>query len=94
MTDRELKYELSEGVLTISIGVDLLVHAVTHQDFWPEEITITNKEKFVEAIMLALQEEEEDGSHPIHHLFDEAAEKAIEYSTPIDPNDFMAEKPK
>lgn len=83
-----LKYEIKEGVVNISIGADLLVHAVTHGWRWSEDWTVTDKDLFVKAIVEAMQNEQEDGSHPIHSVFDTAAETAMEYGTSIDPETF------
>ncbi len=84
MTDRnqQLKVEIIEGVLKISIGVDLLVHAVTHgADFWPEnELVVSDNDEFAAAIAQELENDcfQEDGTTVLHVAFDKAAELAVE----------------
>jgi len=76
--DQQLEVGVVDGRLVISIGVDLLVHAVTHSDDWPEDGQVVDPDKFAAAIARQLEDEQEDGTTPLHLAFDAAAVKAIE----------------
>lgn len=83
MTDRnqQLKVEIVDGVLNISIGVDLLIYAITHgSDFWPDddELVVTDPDVFAAEIARELENEEEDGTTLVHRMFDKAAETAVD----------------
>lgn len=89
-TENQKEQQLAVAVegdrMMISIGVDLLVHAVTHgpyfQGFDDEECVVTDKKVFVQSIAKALLFEEEDGTTPLHRAFDEAAESVCENGEP------------
>lgn len=81
--DQGLVVEIVNGVLSITIGVDTLCHAVKmgmeSQFYGGEgEITFTNPDVFAQAVMNALTYEEEDGATPLHAVFDAAAIEACE----------------
>lgn len=82
MSDRNQQIEIiiTDGILNISIGVDLLVHAVTNgSDFWDEvSLKVTDNDLFVAAIAHELELEQEDGTTLVHLMFDKAAENAAE----------------
>ena len=82
MSDRNQQIEIiiTDGILNISIGVDLLVHAVTNgSDFWDEvSLKVTDNDLFVAAIAHELELEQEDGTTLVHLMFDKAAENAVE----------------
>lgn len=73
--------------LVIRIGTDALLHAVTMSDHWPVDYkgeslaTITDRALFVQEIADELQRGNEQGATPVHLLFDEAAEAAMEAGT-------------
>lgn len=92
--NKQLSYVIKDGVVNISVGIDLLVFAVTKQDSWLDSLEITDNDKFAEAIIIAMQDETEDGTQVIHRAFDAAAEVALEYGTNIDPNSFCEERTK
>lgn len=78
--DQQLKVELTGGLLTISIGVSLLVHAVTHGPGLEQygASTVTDEDGFAREIVEAMQREEEDGTNAVHRMLDAAAIEAIE----------------
>lgn len=77
---------IKHGVLTIRIGVGTLAHAAAHHpEFWDGEsgldkpnIPVTDKLIFARAVLMELQDEEEDGTTMLHRLFDEAMKRAVE----------------
>jgi hypothetical protein len=76
---QQLQVEIDDGVLRISIGVDLLCHAV--QVPWKESgfnYRVIDKDAFAKAIANELEREDEEGSTPLHFVFDKAADEAIE----------------
>lgn len=76
--DQQLKVEVEADLLKISIGVDLLCHAVTHGPGMMSEAEVTDRDAFVRAIVDELLRDEEDGTTPVHRMFDAAAEEAVE----------------
>lgn len=77
--NQQLEVKNEDGVLNISIGVDLLVHAITQgSDFWPEdELTVTDADVFASEIARELESEQEDGTTIVHLMLDKAAENAL-----------------
>ena len=77
MRNKQLNVEVIDGVLKISIGVDLLCFAIEHG---PEgvDLKITDNDVFVAEIVNELLTEEEDGSTPVHRMFDRAASEAVD----------------
>ena len=82
--DSPLAIVIGGGKLVISIGVNTLASAAERcERFYDGEkdrytLKVTNKAKFAREIARALQAEEEDGTTPLHVLFDDAAEAAVE----------------
>jgi len=80
--DQPLKVELVGGLLTVSIGVSALCTAVKAAPCFETDLEgepeITDEDIFVRAIVAELEREEEDGTTPLHQIFDHAAGKAIE----------------
>lgn len=76
----QLKVERTGDMVNISIGTELLVHAVLHGPAMLDDpdLTITDKTKFADEIVNYLKCEEEDGSTPLHRAFDQAALSAVE----------------
>jgi len=73
----ELRLSVQNGELTIKISLELLAFAVTHAPQWPEKYFVDDLEKFGESMIIALGQEEEDGTNAIHRMFDEAADYAL-----------------
>ncbi|MGE1083085.1 hypothetical protein ACQJ0O_12735 [Pseudomonas shirazensis] len=69
--------------LVIRITTESLMHAVTCNSQWPvdatgEPIRIENGALMVQEIIHELQREDEQGTNQMHHLFDNAALRALE----------------
>lgn len=81
MDNKELIVQLVGGYLMISIGIETLAHAIKMSPELEEYgvITITNTKLFAEKMVKAIEREDENGTTPIHTLFDEAARYLIEY---------------
>lgn len=78
--DQQIEIEIVDGLLQISVGVDLLVHAVVHGsgEFEDDYPRVTSNDLFVQAIAEQLEVEEEDGTTLLHRAFDRAAVNAME----------------
>jgi hypothetical protein len=76
MSEQQLKVEIKEDLLTISIGTDLLIYALSNAPCCP--FKITNKRKFLKMFRNYLLSEQEDGGTPIHIAFDQAANDMFE----------------
>lgn len=75
----QVTIEVKDGFLTIRVGVNLLCHAVQYAEYgWDDEYKIEDKEVFAKDMAVALLSEEEDGTTPVHRIFDAAAADAIE----------------
>ncbi|WP_052143353.1 hypothetical protein [Aeromonas hydrophila] len=66
------------GCLHISIGVDLIAHAVSMGPAGMGCVTVTNADTFAQSLAAGLLREEEDGSTPVHRMFDDVAEQLAE----------------
>ena len=66
----QLKAEVIDGEMVITIGVDILSFAMQSQNYWPEGAEIKSNELFAEDICKHILMEEEDGSTPIHRMLD------------------------
>lgn len=69
------------STIKIEIGVKTLLHALMAAPEWPMEFVITKKDEaeFVENfIRYGLEGEEEDGTTPIHRMFDQTAQDWLE----------------
>jgi hypothetical protein len=75
-TKRELKVEIKDGVLEISIGVETLAFAIQNSPTWRGG-KITDDKKFAEDVLIELLDEDEEGTTAVHKLFDDMAENAI-----------------
>lgn len=75
MKNQQIKITVKNGVLNISVGVDLLIFAIQGRI---EDFKITNKEGFIKELIEELQSEEEDGTTLLHRAFDKAADNVIE----------------
>jgi len=74
----QIAITIKDGKLIISIGVALLAHAVQNAPDWPMDMYISDIRAFAKTIAHALEQEEEDGTTPVHRMLDGAAEWAIE----------------
>ena len=87
MSKREqpLKIEIVDGVVSISIGIDTLAHAIE----WCPSIcrwqngeyikpTISDSDAFAASVVYCLHDEEEDGTTPVTDLLDDAAQRCLE----------------
>jgi len=83
----ELKVEVIDNVLTISIGMDALACAFEHSEYNWDSLKeaprnqITHHEKFIEDVKYELLEEDHDGTTLVHLMFDKAMENAVEQGT-------------
>ena len=73
---------IKDGKITISLDVDILDSAIEQlwscgRYNWPR-YKVTDKAAFANEFVAELNREQEDGTTPIHLLFDNAAMKAIE----------------
>lgn len=84
----ELSVKIEDEELVIRVGISILCkavrqcqvidYAVMEADGDESVVEITDEAVFANAILDALNEEEEDGSTPVHRMFDAAANEAIE----------------
>jgi hypothetical protein len=87
-----LKVDVSPTTVSITIGIDALLFAVTAEledraYLGDDGYRIVDKELFVRDIAAALTREEENGSTAVHRLFDQAAIDACENGTEAVSND-------
>lgn len=88
-----LKTEVKDGRLVISVGVDVLAFAA--QQFYDEEafhasegqedesdFRIVAPADFAKSVVRALDREAEDGTTPVHLMFDEAFKWLTDFSAP------------
>jgi hypothetical protein len=77
--------------LVIRIGIPLLAHALQGAPNWDQSFLITDWESFTKDMIRELEDEEEDGTTPVHRMLDAAALGAIEggseHVEEIDPSD-------
>ena len=78
MSDKQLEIKVEDGVLNISIGVDILAFAILHGDTEFGSAIITDNNGFAKEIVRELLLEEADGGTPVHRMFDKAALNAAE----------------
>lgn len=86
--DTELSVKIENEELVIRVGISTLCtavrqcqaidYAVMEADGDESAVEITDEAVFAQAILDALNDEEEDGSTPVHRLLDAAANEAIE----------------
>lgn len=81
MTGRQqpLTVEVEDDRLVISIGIDALATAVTGADFWDEDtMRIRDRDELARDIVRELEDEQDDGTTPVHLMIDAAAEAAVD----------------
>ena len=82
--EQPMEVKVVGGMLVISIGINCLARALEasprfyNGESGEQDLKVTDPEVFAREVARALQREEEDGSTPLHVLFDNAAESAIE----------------
>lgn len=70
----QLDTKVENGRLVISIGVNLLAWAIQlNEQEWPEDLHISNPDKFARRMAQYLLFDEEDGSTELHRCFDKTA---------------------
>lgn len=72
-----LSVKIVDGRLEITLGIDILKHAVTIGVPLDED-AVTDIDLFADAIMLELRREDEDGTTLVHRMLDKAATNAVE----------------
>lgn len=79
MRNQQLEVKIKDGRLEVSIGVDLLCHAVSHGELGElPGFKITDNDSFAGEIARELQYEKENGETFLHQVFDAAATEAVE----------------
>lgn len=78
--DHGLTAEIIDGKVIISIGINVLAHACEfgHPDNQADEFKIVDNDEFAKDILNEITREEEDGTTPLHRLFDQATSAAID----------------
>lgn len=76
----QLKITRNNDMVNITIGVELLTHAVLHGPVLGDNpnLNVTDKVKFVDNIINWLKYEDENGTTLIHQAFDQAALGVVE----------------
>jgi hypothetical protein len=79
MKNKQMKIKIENDELVISIGVDIIKHAVTvGRSYGLCDVKITDENKFLNALCTELKVEEEDGTNRIHRVFDDAVSSLLE----------------
>ena len=74
-----LKVCYEGGKIKIEIGVGILAWALQcNEHTWPEGFYIPDLDEYAKDFLIRLEDEEEDGSTPIHHMFDKVAQTIFE----------------
>jgi len=82
--DKPLSVEVADDMLVISIGVKALAFAVMNGDVWASmvdaegPISIVDEAEFARDVMHELEADDDEGTTPVHALFDKAAIAAAE----------------
>lgn len=79
MKNLPLETRIENEMLSITIGTDMLCHAVEiGRACGLGGIKITDRAVFTQEILNELDRESEDGSTPVHRMLDKAVSRAIE----------------
>lgn len=85
MKDQKLTVGIEGDEVVIRIGIDTLKYATENGsgcDFETEDgenrYVVTNSEEWARSVVLALEQEEEDGTTPVHAMFEAAFVEALE----------------
>ena len=74
-----LEVGVEKNVLSIKIGIETLCHAVSvGRPYGQGDINIVDQEAFIKGLLLELQRESEDGTTPVHSMFDTAVNEMLE----------------
>lgn len=76
--EQPLSVSVNDGCLNISIGVELLAHAITMGPGGMGRVTVTDADVFAQSLVGGLLCEEEDGTTPVHRMLDKVAEQLAE----------------
>lgn len=78
--DKPLIVEFDGDCLNISVGKNILIHALKYglESYLMGDVEVTDIDGFVKDIVRELEDEEEDGSTPVHRMLDKAGYSAIE----------------
>ncbi len=78
--NKVLSVTVVDGELRISIGIALLAFAVQAPDGagWPNDWHVNDINKFAKSLARQLQRESENGTTPVHRMFDAAALEVLE----------------
>lgn len=79
--EQGLTVEITNGELTIRIGVDSLAWAAEHSDEYFDGckcvLQVLDNDRFAKDVLRELDREEEDGTTPVHMLLDKAIDAAV-----------------
>lgn len=79
MRNQQLDIKISDGLLTITIGIETMCSATEYGlEHTYGDVTITNIDAFSDAVLQELKCEEEDGATLVNQMIDKAASNAIE----------------
>jgi len=79
MKNKQMTIKIENGELVITIGVDIIKHAVTvGRAYGLGDVKITDDKKFLNALCRELLREDEDGTTRIHRAFDDAVSDLLE----------------
>lgn len=76
--NKPLTVEIKGDELRISIGINTLAYAVQMGGQWGSDFYVNEPAAFAKSIETELQREEEDGTTPVHRLFDTVAVDAYD----------------
>jgi len=80
MREQQLEIKVINGVLSITIGIDVLCNSLEYgvDRYFTEDVKIVDNDLFLDDFVRELSCEEEDGTTLVHRMLDNAAYKAIE----------------
>lgn len=77
--DSPLRISIDGGVLTLSIGLEVLKNAVHSCPEWPfDQYQVDDLDKFGNSMMAFLKNQQKDGTTIVHYMFDSCAMAALE----------------
>lgn len=82
--DSTLKVTVEDGEFRISVGIETVLavcggELIASDDYSnPGMFRVTDTDKFAKDVLRELNREKEDGTTPVHLLFDEALTEAVE----------------
>lgn len=79
MKNQHLTIAAENDTITITIGIETLCHAVRiGRPYGQGGVKITDQEAFIQNLIYGMQSEQEDGTTPVHSMFDEAVTTMLE----------------